>query len=164
MKLNSVTVHNHPHKPQEKYFRLALFSVNAISIGTNNLDCTFQVDIPESLPLDAQTAWQFAPEYFGCNSSVVPTSLLDNITNLTQPNTYSTLTQSTNFTIMALRATTYQRFIDFNSIGFPVANINFMRGGRLTITFTDVTGAENVYMNGQLGMILVIWKVPHPDE
>jgi len=39
-----------------------------------------------------------------------------------------------------------------------------MRGGRLTITFTDVTGAENVYMNGQWGMILVIWKVPHPDE
>ena len=109
MQRNSVTVHNMPNKPQQKFYRLALFSVNALSYGLNGQDCTFQVDIPESLPLDAQTAWQFAPEYFVCNSSVVPTSLLVNITNLTQPNTYSTLTQSTNFTTMALRATTYKQ-------------------------------------------------------
>ena len=164
MQRNSVTVHNMPNKPQEKFYRLALFSVNALSYGLNGQDCTFQVDIPESLPLDAQTAWQFAPEYFVSNSSVTPTSLIVNITNLTQPNTYSTMTQSTNFTIMAIRGTTYQRNIDFNSIGYPVANINFMRGGRLTVTFTDVTGAMTSVMNGQWGMILVIWKVPHPDE
>ena len=75
------------------------------------------------------------------------------------------MTQSTNFTIMALRSTTYQRFIDFDSIGYPIANINFMRGGRLNITFTDVTGASTTSsaMNGNWGLILVIFRVPLSD-
>ena len=75
------------------------------------------------------------------------------------------MTQSTNFTIAAIRGTTYQRFVDFNSIGFPIANINFMRGGRLAITMTDITGASitSGQMNGNWGLILVIYRVPLSD-
>ena len=144
----SVSAHNIPNRRDQKFYRLALFSANAISLGANGQDATFQIDIPESLPLSATEAWQFAPEYFVSNTGVTPTSLLVNITNLTQPNTYNTMTQSTNFTIVAIRGTTYQRYIDFDSIGFPIANINFMRGGRLTITFTDIIG--NSITSGQM--------------
>ena len=123
----SVTAHNVPNRRDQKFYRLALFSANAISLGPNGQDATFFIDIPESLPLSATESWQFAPKYFVSNSGTTPTSLLVNITNLTQPNSYNTMTQSTNFTIAAIRGTTYQRFVDFNSIGFPIANINFMR-------------------------------------
>ena len=158
----SVTAHNIPYRKDQKFYRLALFLTNAISLGANGLDATFQIDIPESLPLSATESWQFAPEYFVSNSSITPTSLLVNVTNLTQPNTYNTTSQSTNFTIMAIRGTSYNRFHYFYSIGFPIANINFMRGGRLTITFTDITWASTTLaaMNGNWGLILVIYRVP----
>ena len=107
----SVTAHNVPNRRDQKIYRLALFSANAISLGPNGQDATFFIDIPESLPLSATEAWQFALEYFVTNSTVTPTSLLVNVTNLTQPNTYNTMTQSTNFTIMALRSTTYHSLI-----------------------------------------------------
>ena len=154
----SITAHNVPNRRDQKIYRLALFSANG-------QDAIFQIDIPESLPLPATESWQFSPEYFVSTSTLIPTSLLVNITNLTQPNTYNTMTQSTNFTIMALRSTTYQTFIDFDSIGYPIANINFMRGGRLNITFTDVTGASTALaaMNGNWGLILVIFRVPLSD-
>ena len=158
----SVTAHNVPNRRDQFFYRLALFSANAISLGPNGQDATFFIDIPESLPLSATESWQFAPEYFVTNSTVTPTSLLVNVTNLTQPNTYNTMTQSTNFTIMIIRSSVYQRYIDFNSIGYPIANINFMRGGRLSITMTDITGAPITYgqMNGNWGIILVIYRVP----
>ena len=72
------------------------------------------------------------------------------------------MSQSTNFTIMAIRGSTSQRFIDFDSIGYPIANINFMRGGRLTITMTDVLGASvtSASLNGNWRLILVIYRVP----
>ena len=128
----SVTEHINPVRPQEKFYRICLYSTNAISVGSNGQDCTFQIDIPESLPLDAQTQWQYAPEYFVSNTSITSvTGILVNITNLTQPNTYSTMTKGPNFTVLGLRGLPlYQRYINFNSIGYPIANINFMRGGR----------------------------------
>ena len=58
---------------------------------------------------------------------------------------------------MIIRSSVYQRYIDFNSIGYPIANINFMRGGRLSITMTDITYGQ---MNGNWGIILVIYRVP----
>ena len=59
----SVTAHNIPNRRDHKFYRLALFSTNAISLGANGLAATFQIDIPESLLLSATEAWQFAPEF-----------------------------------------------------------------------------------------------------
>ena len=158
----SVTAHNIPNRRDQKFYRLALLSTNAISLGANGQDATFQIDIPESLPLSATDYWQFSPEYFVTNSTITPTSLLLNVTNLTQLDTYNSMTQSTNFTIMVIRSSVYQRYIDFDSIGFPIANINFMRGGRLTFTFTDISGASiaSGAMDGNWGIVLVIYRVP----
>ena len=63
---------------------------------------------------------------------------------------------------MVIRSSVYHRYIDFDSIGYPIANINFMRGGRLTFTFTDITGASiaSGAMNGNWGIVLIIYRVP----
>lgn len=138
-----------------KSFRLALHSVNKISGDDSH--AFFNISCSDILPPNNNTKYQYAVEYFA-SDDLAFTTVLAHFPNLTQVNSYSTLTGCENQCAIMLCSNNYSRFLSHNSIGHELTNVNWLRNGQLEVKFTDVEGTPLIDMS-PWGIILVIWEV-----
>ena len=137
------------------FYRIALYSTNKKSGDNNN--STYHIDCPHIRALDTSKSYQFAIEAFSCINSTL-TSLLIDIPTLTQANSYSTLSQSTNQNVLMTWGDNFVRPVLFNTIGIPLTNIDFMKSSSLQVIFRDVTGVQLTNMTDWC-LSFVIWEV-----
>lgn len=121
-------------------------------------DNSFEINIGE-IPEDNGAQWQWALESFVTTVTSNPTSLLFHLTSASQPNSFSTVTKGSSFLGMSIRGLSYNRNINFNSIGQPMGDTTWLRSGRVNIQITDINYA--IYADLQWVAVICVWEVPH---
>lgn len=131
-----------PHA--KKFYRLVIYSANVLSTPTPAgytawYDGFYQIDFPEILNHDK---YQVAVESFNMNRSGANATngFIVHCSDLSQANSYSTLTQSTSTTLLNYNGNSFYRFLDFGSIGIPVKDVSFMRNNPLRIYLSTLDG------------------------
>lgn len=122
--------------PLQKFYKITIYSSNA-NPGGNWYDASYFIDFPEFLDGDR---WQIAVESFNVNGVAANTGYTISCPQLSQCNSYSTLTQSTATAILAFNGYSFYRFQDFGCIGTPLRDMSFIRQQNIRLYFSTLAG------------------------
>lgn len=147
------------------FFRIVVNSVDVMqrSVGGTASDWRdgyYTIDVPDFLHND--TRWQVGVESF--NTSVPVTGgLIMHCDSFTQPNCYSTTSQ-TNTDAILISNGSYKASIHFNSIGIQLSDFSWMRGRMMRFFFTTLDG-QPVAANAQASpfnwsLCLLVYPIP----
>ena len=140
-----------------KIYRIAIYSQNKLDPAKRQTDNSFEINVGE-IPEDNSCQYQWALESFVTTVTSLPTSLLFHLTSASQPNSFSTATKGSSFLGMSIRGVSYNRFINFNSIGQPMGDTTWLRSGRVNIQITDINNA--IYNDLQWVCTICVWEIP----
>lgn len=153
----------------KNFFRLQIFS-NNVQSGGSWFNGNYFVDLQQFLP--SGNSYQIAVESFNLNQTNSSVGYVVHLTNLIQPDTFSTLTNSLSYNILAYNGPNFYRFIDFSSIGCKLQDTSFLSSQFININFTDFLGNQcttNFFGAGTGAslawvMSLVIFEIPASEE
>lgn len=149
-----------------KFYKITIHSSSAVSQGVLSQgwnDSYHFIDFPEILDHDK---YQIAVESFVINTSVNTTTISTTTNNgstgstttipqanpnafagyivslpgVVQGNTYDTVSQSVSPSVLVTSGPLFNRFVDFDSIGYPLRDMSWMRGQNLRVTLSSLDG------------------------
>ena len=116
-----------------KIYRVMIYSQNRINQTLSSMDNSYAIDVGD-LPLNDSTHhWQWAVESFAAPTFTVNSTIQFSIMNSSQPNSYSTSNKSNNFVGMIMRGISFYRYVNFDSMGIPIGNTDWLRSGIVQI-------------------------------
>lgn len=126
------------------FYRIVINSVDVMQrvltgagAGTSDWrDGYYTMDVPDFLHNDSK--WQVGVESFSTTTPVT-TGLIMHCDSFTQPNCYSTTSQ-TNTDVILVTNGSYKASIHFNSIGIQLSDFSWMRGKMMRFFFTTLDG------------------------
>ena len=142
-----------------KIYRVMIYSQNRINQTLTSMDNSYAIDVGD-LPLNDNTHhWQWAVESFAAPTFTANSTIQFSIMNSSQPNSYSTSNKSNNFVGMIMRGVSYNRYVNFDSMGIPIGNTDWLRSGIVQIKITDLS---NVVLTPdvQWSAMICIWRIP----
>jgi hypothetical protein len=144
------------------FYRVILHSLDGTGINAN---MWFQIQCPHITTIDPSKKYQFALEKF-INTNEVANRVVPmyiNISNLTQLNTYDSSTQSASTNIAMTIGEIIMNSINFDTIGIPLTNIDWLINNRINITITDMNHVPIDNMS-DWSITLLIWEIRDVDN
>jgi hypothetical protein len=141
------------------FYRLTLHSLDGSGINGSKW---FSIQCPHISTIDPSKKYQFALEKFmNTNEAYLPMYI--NIPTLTQLNTYDSSTKSGSNNIAITIGEIVYNAINFDTIGIPLTNIDWLMNNRINITITDIN--HNIIGNmSDWSMSLLIWEIRDVDN
>jgi hypothetical protein len=141
------------------FYRVILHSADGEGI---NSDKWFQIQCPHIDTIDPSKKYQFALEKF-INTNQVFIPMYINIPSLTQINSFDSSTQSATTNVSMIFGENVNNTIQFDTIGIPLCDINWLINNRINITITNMDLIPIDDLNAW-SMSLLIWEIRDVDN
>lgn len=148
------------------FYKIIINSVDVMQRSANVVtdwrDGYYTIDVPDFLHND--TRWQVAVDSF-VTSTTVTSGLIMHCDSFTQPNCYSTTSQ-TNTDAILISNGSMRNSLQNNSLGIQISDFSFMRGKMMRFFFTTldnvaIPAATTFGTNFQWSLCLMVYPIPN---
>ena len=145
--------------PCKKVYRIVINSNDRLYLDNlhSHSDNYYNINVA-SLQLETGCKYQMAIESFTSDTTDGLNAFMFNIMSVGQPDSYYSSTKGPNFCLYVAKTWSYNRPINFDSIGCPMGNIEWLRSGCIQIKLTYLY--DNVQFNYHWAAVLCIWEMP----